>query len=138
MADAADDCVDKFQSIVFIRRRGLIREPCFVHRFVKPVAAAIAGKHATGSIGSVCSGSQSHNEKIRLAIAKIFDWLSPVLFADVSLAFLFRDRFTVLDQTRTFFAANDSSLKALPVVGFGCGFTLRHFSRLFDLACTCF
>jgi hypothetical protein len=62
--------IPEFQTVVSVHRLLLIGESGSVPRAIKPVTAAIAGKHSAGSIAAMRRRGQTHDQQPRIGIAK--------------------------------------------------------------------
>ena len=77
---------------------------------IQEVATAIARKHATRTIGAVCSRSEPEDQQSSVRVAKGRDRFSPIGLVFVSSAFGDGDGSAVVEQTRTNIACDDVAL----------------------------
>src|SRR5262245_3977905 len=86
---------------------------------IEPVAAAVAGEHATGAVATVRRRRETDDEKARLGIAKTRQRFAPVFLHDEAFDFLPSDLFAPGDQPRAETAADDFALQAEECRGVG-------------------
>lgn len=78
MAQGGDQDILQCQSVVDIVAVGQVGDVRFVKSPVEPLAAAVAGKHPSRSIGSMGSRREANYEKVSVGIAKIGDRFAPI------------------------------------------------------------
>lgn len=111
MSDGGDHAVDEFQSVVGSLERRLIGETRAVKSAIEPLTAAVAGEHATRSIGPVSGGCETDDEKSRIRVTEIGNWSAPVIPFGEGFSFFRGDRPTVSDQTRAVFTVNNVAIE---------------------------
>ncbi len=73
-----DPAITQSQAVVPMRGAGLGGEPEPVQRFAQPIAAGIAGEHATGAVRPVGGRRESHHQQPSPGIAPAGDGFAPV------------------------------------------------------------
>ena len=91
----------------------LIRKTRRVQRAVKPIAAAIAGKHSARPIPAMGGRRKTNDQKTRLGVTEAGQRFSPIFQSLITSWRFFRDGLTPADQTWTLFAANDAFIESV-------------------------
>ena len=120
---------------------GLVGEAGLVKGAVEPLAAAIAGEHPAGAVGSVRRRRQADDQEPCPRVAKVRHRPAPVVASEESLAFFTGDVAAILAQPRARLASDDATVELVPGFG-GQGSpprTIRRVpgDRLFHAATTC-
>src|SRR5206468_3042022 len=90
----------EFEAVVAVAGDRLIRETGLVQRGVQEVARAVAGEHASGTIGSMRGRRQAEDQQLCLPVAESGHGLAPVFAIAISAALLARDLLPVLHEAR--------------------------------------
>ena len=91
----------QLEAVVAVGGRGLVGESGLVQHGIHEVAGSVAGEWASGAIGAVSAGSQSHDQDAGLGIAESGDGLAPVFPVAVGAALLAGDLLAIGNQART-------------------------------------
>ena len=113
VADGGDQDVFELKSVLGV---GGVRLGCqisFVESAIKPIAASVAGKHASGAVGSVGSGGEPDDQSVGLGIAKVWDGQSPIYVVGKGLALFESDFFAPGGEPGTAGTGYDSVVKSL-------------------------
>lgn len=94
-------CSVECEPVVTMCGRGLIGEPCFVHRAVEPVRTAVAGEHPTRAVRSVCRRRESENQQPSRGVPEARYTATPVLVVAERGPFFSCDTFPPLDESWT-------------------------------------
>ena len=113
MVDRRDQAVLELHAILNGLGCGLRTEARSMKRGVKPVAAAIPGKHHPRPMRSVGPRGQTNDDKLRSSRAKIGYRSPPISKVLVRLTLCDRPLLSILSKSRTVFALNDFVLKIL-------------------------
>jgi hypothetical protein len=124
MAGVGDDAVVQLETIIKSRGFGLVGEARFVKSPIQPVPAAVAGKHSTGPIGTVCSRSQSNDQQPSFHVAKVGNRASPIIVFEIRLTFDSGDFGAVLNQSIARLARVNRFVELFPTSGFRLPFLL--------------
>src|ERR1022692_4334369 len=95
------------ESIVAIGGVGLIGESGFIEHREHEFAGGIPREGASGAVGAMRTGSQTHDEYARSGIAETGHGLAPVLAVAISAALLAGHLLAIDDQARAASAGND-------------------------------
>src|ERR1022692_1036127 len=99
-ADRSRDVqIFQLEPVVAVGGVGLAGESGFMQHGEHKLAGGIAREWASGAIGAVRAGSQSHDEHPRLGIAEAGHGLAPVLVVAISAALLASHLLAVGDET---------------------------------------
>lgn len=98
------------EAVIEPGRVWLAREAESMERFIEPLAAAIARKHASCPVSSVRSRRQPHDKKRGRGLAECRDGTTPVFFRPVPAHFLQRYPLPPFDQPRTLATLYDGFL----------------------------
>src|SRR3989338_11193151 len=109
-----DETAAKRQSIVTLRGSRHVGKPEPMEGLIKPVAASVAGKHASRAICSVCCRSQAYEEKPCMVVAEPGDGSSPILLILKPSYLLPGDVLAPLHKPRTLAARNDVVVQPCP------------------------
>ena len=113
MVDRRDQAVLEFHAILNGLGCGLRTEARSMKRGVKPVAAAIPGKHPPRPMRPMGPRGQTNDDKLRSSRAKIGNRSTPIGEVLVGLTLCDRHLLSILSKSRTVFALNDFVLKIL-------------------------
>jgi len=105
-----NECVSQLQSIVGLPRGADVGEAGLVqrrHQEVARSADAVAGEHASGSVGAVRRGSETDDEQSRSGIAESGHRLRPVDLLCVRPALLAPDPLAIPPEPRALFTRDD-------------------------------
>ena len=106
-----DITVGEFKTVAAMIGVGLIGEAGLVQRAVKPVAAAVAGKHPTGAIAAMSRRRQTDDQHPRFGIAESGERLGPINLTDISARWFFRASLAPAHQSRAFPASSDALIE---------------------------
>ena len=113
MVDRRDQAVLELHSILNGLRCGFRTEARSMKRGVKPVAAAIPGKHPPRPMRPMSPRGQTNDDKLRSRRSKIGYRSTPVGEVQIGPTLGNRHLLSILSKPRTVFALNDLVLKIL-------------------------
>src|SRR5579863_6828825 len=93
--------VVELESVQTIGRVWLIGKTSLVQHWKHEFAGCVPGKRAASAVRAMCAGSEPQNQDPSFWIAESWHWLSPILTIAISPAFLARNLFAILHQSRT-------------------------------------
>ena len=108
-----DEGIAQLESVRDVSRDGFVGKPAGVHRRQQKIARAtdaIAGEHASCSVGAVGGRRQADDQEAGVGIAEAGDGAPPVDLVSEGSTLLEGDALTVTPQSRTPLARDDGAM----------------------------
>jgi len=111
MSGGGDAGVGELESVVTGAAFGLGREAGRVEDAIEPVAGAVAGEHASGTVGAVGGGGEAEDQELGVGVAEGGDGFAPIVPIEISAPFDAGDLAAMGDEARATGAGDDLSLQ---------------------------